>query len=399
MTRSVRLLLFVLLSSSTLVACGAPPASDKDRPPAGGDPKAAPVVAATRVEAAVIQPSQTALYLVRPGEVEASREADVASAMGGFVEHVAVDVGDRIKAGALIAKIDTKMQVAQRELADVEVAEARRELARLQSLGSAVANSRIDSAQTRLERAQAQLRIAQIRATRSIVRAPFAGVISHVAAERGEVAVPGGPIARIVQLEPAIISVAIADRDVVGLSVGHPSYVTTGGQAQPMRGKIERIEPTADLKTRAFRVEVAVEEGADQLRPGMIANVEFRGDDAIERIIIPQDLLVTKLEANGVFVVDTDSKARWRELKLGPIVGDQIIVESGLEAGARVISTGQRSLSDGDELIVTREGRCCVGGRIVYGDSDSVARNTSSPPPAEQPEIPSNDDDSKEPTP
>ena len=371
----------VVISVSTLlfVACGQAPASDADRPPAGGDPKAAPVVSATRVEAAIVQPSQTALRLVRPGEIEASREADVAAALGGFVEHVAVDVGDRIKAGGLIAKIDTKMQVAQRELAEVEVSEARRELARLESLGTSVAKSRIDGAQTRLQRAQAQVRIAQIRATRSIVRAPFSGVISQVSAERGEVAAPGAPIARILQLEPAIVSVAVADRDIAGLQVGDEAFVTTGTQAKPLRGEIERIEPTANLKTRAFRAEVAINEGAEELRPGMIASVEFRGDGATELIVIPQDMLVTKLDANGVFIVDDASVARWRPLQLGAIVGEQIVIAGGLEAGAKVVSTGQRGLTDGDPVIVTREGRCCVAGRIAFGDPGPVARATSTP--------------------
>ncbi|TPV94369.1 MAG: efflux RND transporter periplasmic adaptor subunit [Myxococcales bacterium FL481] len=398
MNRSIRSSLFALFTCTTLAGCDGGAETDPDRPPAGGDPKAAPIVTATRVEAAVVKPSQTALRLVRPGEVEPSRDADVASALGGFIEHVAVDVGDEVKAGGLIAKIDTKMQVAQRELADVEVAEARRELSRLQNLGSAVAKSRTDAAQTRLERALAQQRISQIRATRSIVRAPFAGVISRISADRGEVAAPGAPIARIIQLDPAIVSVSISDRDVAGLAVDDEAFVTTGGQAKRLRGKIQRIEPTADMKTRSFRVEVAIESGAAALRPGMIANVEFRGDDTTERMVIPQDLLVTKLEANGVFLVGKDSKAVWRALTLGSLVGEQIVVESGLSAGDRVVSTGQRALSDGDPLLVTREGRCCVGGRIVFGDPRSVAQNDKKGPPSSDTK-PAAKADAKEPTP
>ena len=134
----------------------------------------------------------------------------------------------------------------------------------------------------------------------------------------------------------------------VGLPV---AMVTAGGLAQPVLGKIVRIDPTADLKTRAFKVEVEVSNPDEHLRPGMIATVDFRQKSETSQLIIPQHFLVTKLDANGVFVAAKDDVARWRPLELGSVVRDQVVIKSGLKVGDRVVSLGQRGLVDGDQLI------------------------------------------------
>jgi hypothetical protein len=61
-----------------------------------------------------------------------------------------------------------------------------------------------------------------------------------------------------------------------------------------------------------------------------------------------------------------DGVAHWRPLDLGQIVRDRILVNTGLSAGERVVILGQRSLEDGDELLVAREGKCCTDGRVVF---------------------------------
>jgi membrane fusion protein, multidrug efflux system len=84
-----------------------------------------------------------------------------------------------------------------------------------------------------------------------------------------------------------------------------------------------------------------------------------------DRLAIPQHVLVTRLDGNGVFI-EEDSAAKWRPLKLGPVVRGQVIIESGISAGDRVVVTGHRELEDGDPLLVSRSGTCCTNGQIVF---------------------------------
>lgn len=342
-------------------------------PAAGADPKKAPDVVATRVETATVSPSSAVVRLVRPGEVEPSRDANLASPTGGLIEKVSVEVGDSVKAGAVLAKVDSSLMGAQAALARVEVKDAERELERLESMGSAVAKVRVDQAETRVARAKAQARVTSIQSGRTYIKAPFAGLVSQVPMERGEVAPPGGVLVRLIQLDPAVISVSVADRDVGALSVGGEASVTAAGRAEPLIGKISHIEPAADLRTRSFEVEVEVPNAETRLRPGMIATVDFKTVAAEEAMIIPQEFLVTKLEENGVFVVEDGNIARWRRLELGSVVGAQVVVNSGLEAGDEVVIVGHRGLADGDPLLVARKGKCCSDGRVQFPNEKQLA--------------------------
>jgi RND family efflux transporter MFP subunit len=333
---------------------------------AGADPKQAPHAGATRVEAATVRPAAVSIELVRPGEVDPAREADLAAALGGYIESVLVQTGDTVERGALVAKVDSTLHGANRRLAQVEVDDARRELSRLRGMGASVAKVRVDAAQTRLDRAEAQLKVAQIQSSRTVIKAPFAGTVADVSAEQGEVAPPGAVLARLVQTDPAVVSVAVTDRDVAALQVGGVASIVAGGEATPLEGRIARIDPTADPQTRSFRVEVELPNPTQRLRPGMIATVEFRNTTAGEQIVVPQELIVTRSEENGVFVVDAGSVARWRPLQLGAFIRDQVVVEGGLAAGDVIVVLGHRLLAEGDPLLVGRLGECCVAGRVVF---------------------------------
>ncbi len=382
-----------LVLSLGLAACsdaeGAGDASPKKgaEAAAGQDAKQAPTVLATRVETAVIGESSAEIRLVRPGEVESARDVNLAAPNGGLIETMKLKVGDRVRKGETVAKVDSRLMAANSSLAKVEVKDAERELERLRSMGKAVARVRVDQAETRLERAKAQARIASIQTDRTFIRAPFDGQVADVIMEKGEVAPPGGMIVRLVTLDPAVVSVSVADRDVGNLAVGGSAMVTAGGLAQPVLGKIVRIDPTADLKTRAFKVEVEVANPDEHLRPGMIATVDFRQKSETSQLIIPQHFLVTKLDANGVFVADQDDVARWRPLELGAVVRDQVVIKSGLKVGDRVVSLGQRGLVDGDQLIVSREGECCTDGRVTFDLEGSASPPKSVAPPTSVEEV------------
>lgn len=348
-----------------LAACGSgsePPEGTA----AGAATKHAPSTTATRVEVATIQASQPQLQVIRPGEVKGAREAHLAAALGGFVEAVKVENGATVKQGQPIAYVDTSVHNAQAKLTKIEVDDAKRELARLESLGKAVASARVDAARTRLARAEAQHALSRTNQARAAVRAPFAGVIVDLQVEKGEVVAPGAPIARLIQLTPAMVSVSVTDRDVPALEIGASARVASSGISGEVDGTIKRIQPAADLDTRSFLVEVEVANEDRRLLPGMIARVSFTSTRAEATMIIPQDLLVTHMDGNGVFVVRDGDIAQWRPLELGTIYGTQLEVRSGLAEGERVVVLGQRALTDGDQLLVTRAGRCCENGRVTY---------------------------------
>ena len=108
---------------------------------------------------------------------------------------------------------------------------------------------------------------------RAIIKAPFAGYIARVDAEVGEVAAPGGPLMRLVQLQPVNVSVALSDRDVSIAREGGKALVQLDARTGQYQGTITSISRAADVKTRSFEALVEIPNEDEALLPGMIANV------------------------------------------------------------------------------------------------------------------------------
>lgn len=339
------------------------------------DPAAQPDLRGTRVEVAVVEPSLGGLTLRVPGEVEGIRDAMLAAPMGGYVELVGVKEGDEVKRGAVLARVDSETYSTRLLRAEVEKRAAEREHERTRKLAHALPAAELDSADDRVKSAAAALRELQVAATRSVITAPFSGVVVHVDAEVGEVVSPGQPMFRLVQLEPVRVSVALSDRDVALAQVGMPATVDLAARSGMYTGKVVQISQAADLKTRSFEALVEVENKERTLLPGMIAQVSLSstasaGEDAEvtdpdKRLLISQDWLVTKPTGVGVFVAK-DGKASWRDVKLGGIVRREVEVLDGLGPGDALVIVGHRSLADGDPVLIHRQGKCCENGRAVF---------------------------------
>ena len=320
---------------------------------------------ASRVEVAALVAADAKLELDLPGEVGGERDANLAAANGGFVERVLVAEGDEVEKGQRLVQVDVGMYAAQLQSAEAQLQQASADLQRLRTLGDLASPAQLEAAATAERVATATVAQARNRLSRSVVKAPFAGVVAGVAVEPGEAVAPGAPVVRVVQLDPAVITLSVSDRDIVALVPGTEVTVHTQARAETFGGKVSRVSPAADLRTRAFPVEVEVDNPDRLLLPGMIARVTVDRPIARKVVVIPQDWLVTRRDKRGVFVV-VDNAAQWRDVVLGEVIHDKVVVTDGIAPGDRVVVTGHRDLVDGDALVVTREGTCCEQGRPVF---------------------------------
>ena len=324
-----------------------------------------PLAPGTRVELATLKGSSAQLDINLPGEIIGAQDALLASPAGGYIERVHVSEGDRVRSGQTLIQVNTSVAAAQRQQVDANHALAKAEVERAEALGDLASQAQLDAVHTQLAIAEANAELARISHSRSVIRAPFAGVISQMNASKGEVAGPGSPLVRIVQLDPIHVKVAVSDRDVVSLKPGMKAAVTTEAVADVFAGTLIHVDPAADLQTRSFTAEIAIDNHDRRLLPGMIANVSLGGDLSEDAVVLPQDWLVTRLDGVGVFV-DEGGIARWRDVTPGGVIHDQVIISSGIVEGDQVVITGHRGLADGDVLIVTRSGICCTNGRVTF---------------------------------
>ena len=321
-----------LWATGALVACGS---SSTDQAEAAVN-RSVPSARAVRVEVVELEPASATLELDLPGEVTGDRDALLAAANGGFVESVLVEDGDTVKQGQSLVRVDTALYAAQLEQADAQRDQAQVDVERLEKLGDLGSDAQIAMARTQLRVAEANRSLAATRLSRAVVKAPFDGVVVGVTVERGEAVPPGGA-------------------------------ASPAAQSTERQGVVKRISPAADVRTRAFPVEIEVPNPDGTLLPGMIARVFARRPIAAEAMVVPQDWIVTLGDRRGVFLTKGDL-AEWRDVELGDVIHDKVVVTKGLATGDRVVITGHRDLVDGDPLIISREGRCCSAGRPTYGE-------------------------------
>jgi membrane fusion protein (multidrug efflux system) len=353
-----RYLFLLLLGTAACNSAGAAPqpTGAKTEPPAAD---------AVRVETAVLEKSKASLQITLPGEIEGHRDATLQAAPGGLIESVHVKAGDRVRRGQLLVRVDTATQSARLDQTAVELSSAERELRRAQDLSDVIPKAELDAAETRWRAAKAAIGSQRVSVARSVVTAPFAGVAVRVDAEAGEVAGPGVPLVRVVQLDPVKVTVSLSDRDVVALREGMKAKVRVNALSGVFEGTVKRLHRAADLSTRAFTAEVEIPNPNEDLLPGMIASVTLDAQFDGKGLVISQDWLVTGIQENGVFV-DDNGVAKWRPVELGPILRDQVLVTKGLHLGDRLVINGHRELADGDPLLVSRHGTCCTNGRVRF---------------------------------
>lgn len=326
-------------------------------------------------------PVEAVVANTRAGTVEARRRSKLAPQTGGQVHRLLVKEGQRVEAGEVLLELwndDLRAQIALAEsemeraaaLADqaalmAEVAE--RESRRTQELHQADISSeelterRVADAkgkQAELAAAKAAVTVAKDRIAtakaaleRSILRAPFAGVVAEVNAELGEFVTPSPPgiptlpAIDLIDTEGMLVKAPIDEVDSAAVAVGQQARVTVDAfPGRVFAGVVTRRAPyVLDREKEARTVDVEVEltdpTQAAQLLPGATADVQIvlhRTEDCVR---IPTEALMA---GQRVLVVSTDDVLSERSVEIGTRNWQVCEVRSGLEAGERVVLSTDR---------------------------------------------------------
>lgn len=315
--------------------------------------------------------SETLLFT---GEVETPLSVEVKPKIQGRLEKMeladgrATAEGTEVRQGETIATLDDrelKAQVAlaqaQARQAEVTVAERERERKRLEALyAQAVATEQArdtavsahESAQAALAQAQAQLRLAQVNLDEACVRAPMDGVVAARYADPGAMVGPAAALAKIVQMDPLRLMLAIPARRLPLLAEGR-TRVLVATDVWPDRETecvLSRVFPEADPATRTVRAEVRLDnpkkDGAWPLRPGMYATAQLTLATSPGALAVPAEAVIRVLERQLVYVVK-DGVALATDVQTGIRDGEFVEILAGLAAGDEYVAMGQNKLTDG----------------------------------------------------
>ena len=305
--------------------------------------------------------------------VEPDTQVAVAFRVSGYVEAVAVEEGDRVKRGTVLAKIrssDYAQKLGQASASQAEaqaaLAQAKSDLDRARALFAAnaltkpeldAAMANVDVNQARVNRGRAAAGEAGLALSDTTLVAPIDGVILRRNIERGDLGAPGATAFVLADTRVAKVTFGAPDMTIGALKVGQPIDVTTESMPdRTFRGQVSRIAPAADPKTRNFDIEIHIDNASNELKPGMVASLEItRGSAPL--LAIPLDAVVRPKSGDGyaVFVV-ADGKTKARNVILGDPMGNLVALQGGLKAGEQVIVSGPALLVEGQAVRVVNGG-------------------------------------------
>lgn len=354
MTHRRTLALVLPLTAVLLTACGGgePPAtagrgglrSMGGR--SGGDDAGGAAAVPVRTEVVALGEISDDLQLT--GTLEAEEEVDLVARGSGPVTEIRVEEGDRVAAGALLARLDDReaRNLVQQRTVTLDDARLAADRAETQRTGGLISQEAYDTTAAALATAEAQLDAARIQLADTEIRAPYDGVISVRYVKRDQYVSPGTALFRIYAADPLLCRVRVPEKDLTRLAVGQTARLTVEAFAdQRFEGRVQRIRPAVDAATGTVTVTVEVR-SQGRLRPGMFASVAVATNHRRGVVVIPRDALVLDAIGDVVFVV-ADGVAQRREVELGVRSDDRIEVRAGLDPGDRLVVLGQDGLADG----------------------------------------------------
>lgn len=319
-----------------------------------GSAPAAPLELA-EVDVAIAEPRVLTRMLPLSGTISPFVQATVKSKVGGEIEQVTVREGQDVKAGQVLARIDTRNLQAQydRELAAVEKARADLELARLnrdknrtlldQKFISQNTYEQTESAYAAsvasFKLAEAQARLAKISLDDAVLRAPFDATVARRLVHPGEKASPDSEIVSVVDLRQMVLEAAIPAADIPAVRIGQTvSFKVSGFGAREFEGQVQRINPVTTNGSRAIVIYIAVPNPDRALKGGMFAQGQLTLDATEPVLAIPQRAVREEAGANYVLTL-ADGKIVRTPVHLGAAVEGAAFVEvrDGLSAGERVV--------------------------------------------------------------
>ncbi|MEQ1439283.1 efflux RND transporter periplasmic adaptor subunit [Fontimonas sp. SYSU GA230001] len=284
--------------------------------------------------------------------LEAEDEATVNAKQGGVIEQILVEEGQRVRAGQVLARLET-------ERLALEVARAKSALDKLEQdhrrnesvyQRNLVSREAYERTKFELEGARAAYDLARLALQESEIRAPFDGVVSLRHIKAGNQIQAGSPAFRITRMDRLQAQIHVPERDIHKLAAGQKATLRVDAwPAKTFAGEILRINPVVDASTGTVKVTVAMTPEQPELKPGMFGRVEILYDRRERAVLIPKDAVVTEDAQHSVFVVQ-DGRAHRRAVSIGYSDADHYEVLSGLVAGDTLVITGQSSLRDDSKV-------------------------------------------------
>lgn len=306
--------------------------------------------------AAVTQSGGESTYTAE-GVVEAVKASVIAPQVAGSITALPVKAGDRVKAGQLLARIDTRMATqqtmtnqAQVAAAQAQLSAARKEYERKRRLYEKqyISQAALERAESDYKTAEAQTKAqlaqtgaASVQTGLHTINAPYSGIIAEVMTEVGDMAMPGKPVLSIYEPGNLRVVVNVPQSQLANLeqSAEVKVLITSANETERSLTSTQMtVLPTVDAISNMTKVRLALPSNLTSIAPGMFARamLPMAKSGSKSQILVPAKAVIKRSELMAVYVVDKQGRPQLRQVRLGRQQGENIEVFAGLQAGELV---------------------------------------------------------------
>ncbi|MBY0495188.1 MAG: efflux RND transporter periplasmic adaptor subunit [Cyanobacteria bacterium] len=348
------------------------------------------------VELGTLKRGKLAAYLTVVGNLIGEQTVDIAPRTGGRLLDVNVKLGDRVRRGQVLAKVEdreiveqvrqaeasqevSKATIRQRE-ADLNVARVNfdrsknlfeRQLLAKQALDDAesrylAALAQVDLSKAQLTQNDARLQELRINLQNTQVSSPVDGFVGKRTVDPGAMVNTNTAILSVVDISRLRLVANVVEKDLRMVSAGDTAEVEVDAYpGEKFKGKIARVSPVLDPATRTAAMEVEIPNGDSRLKPGMYARIALTVEERDSALVLPKTAIVDYQSQRGVWVPNADDRATFVPLKLGIENSELIEVAGGLDEGAKFVNIGATAVRNNDQLLYA--GQAAGGGQSGPG--------------------------------
>ena len=318
----------------------------------------------TAPEVQVTSPSRGDIhrFVTLPGTLRANQQVTLHAKVAGYLKSIAVDKGDRVKVGQVLAEIEMPELVAERARHEAELRIAKSDSDRVKAAREKapdlITPAAADTAEARLAVAEATLKQNETLLRYSKIVAPFDGIVTMRYVDTGAfvpaATASGNPaaaaIVTLMDYTTIRAQAAVPEIEAARVQIDQPVVLTTDSlPGKTFRGTVTRHTGALDERTRSLLIEADFPNADLTLRPGMYASIKIGVEQHRNTLLVPAAALVREKAAGFLFTF-ADGKATRVPVKYGFNDGTNVEILDGIQENARVIIPGKATLVSGQAV-------------------------------------------------
>jgi len=302
-------------------------------------------------------------YITVSGKLEGLTDVTMLSETSGRILELNKKLGDPVSKGEKLGRVENdtyryRLEQSEAQLISAQIAfdnagnnkNYAEEAYRKELISQAEFNnysSAFKAAKAALDGARSAVEAARTALAGSYLTAPESGVISNLAVVSGQLINPGQPIASITDAAVLLLKSGVGESQIAKLRKGQRVDVYYPGREKPVPGTLRAFGIKPLPNSALYPIEIEIPNSSRELFPGMVVSARILSTRFNALLYTSITNIVKEFDRNYVFTIGTDNIARRKEVILGAVIGENVVLASGVEAGERIVTSGTENLEDG----------------------------------------------------